>query len=71
LDGGREVDGFSVSSGETLRAALKPIFRHLPGCGGTLQMVGVEERSLPAGLGRKHREVPLDNLAEALIFLAA
>ena len=71
FDDGREVDSFQSASAETLRAELRPIYRHLPKGSGTLQLLGVEERQLPLGINRSRREVQLSNLVDALTFLAA
>jgi hypothetical protein len=71
LDGPREVDSFQSSSGETLRNAVRPVYRHLARGRMTVQFTGVEEEALPLGIRRMHREVPLSNFGAALIFLAA
>lgn len=67
---GRVVDEFSVSSPQTLRAALRPIYAHLPSHG-EVRLVGVEESSLPLGIARTRSETSLGDLPGALAFLAA
>ena len=69
IDWGREVDGFQASDPDTLRAELAPIYRHLPGTGALVRLLGVEEMWLPLGIGRIRWEVALDNEGGALSFL--
>ncbi len=71
LDRSREVDCFQVSSRETLRAALRPIYRHLPAVGMSVEFTGVEEERPLLGLRRHRRETALAGLDDALDFLAA
>ena len=68
---GHEVDAFDVSEPQTLRAALRPIYAHLPARDGDVRFTAVEEEWLPLGLNRVHREVDLRGLEDALNFLAA
>jgi len=71
LEGGREVDSFTVSDPHTLRSELRSIYRHLPKGEGLVQLKGVEEDWLPLGIDRVRRETGLRNAADALFFLAA
>ncbi len=71
LEEGNEVDSFQASGPDTLRAALKPIYRHLPPRGATVCFTAIREEALPLGLHRERREAELTNLNEALAFLAA
>lgn len=71
LDGAREVDRFQSSSGDTLRRAVRPVYRHL--AKGRMRVVytGVEESESTLGMRRSRREVALRNFGDALLFLAA
>jgi hypothetical protein len=71
LDGPREVDSFQSSSGKTLRDAVRPVYRHLTRGRMRVQFTGVEEQTLPLGIRRTRREVPLSNFGDALMFLEA
>ncbi|MHB1004238.1 MAG: hypothetical protein ACYC3S_01185 [Chloroflexota bacterium] len=68
---GHEVDVFEVSEPRTLRAALRPVYAHLPAGDGAVVFEGLQEQWLPFGLARTCREDELDGLADALHFLAA
>ncbi len=68
---GREVDAFEVTQPATLRAALSPIYKHLPAARAAVRLVGVEEERLPLGLGYAKREVELGDPVQAQAFLAA
>ncbi|MHB8991477.1 MAG: hypothetical protein ACYC66_07545 [Chloroflexota bacterium] len=69
FEGGREVDGFQSSRPETLRAALRAVYRHLSRKRGAVQFIGVEERWMLPGIRRERREVELANFGAALLFL--
>ena len=69
-EGERELDSFQTSSLEDLRAALRPIYRHIDPREQMLRFVGIEERWLPGGLGRTQSEASLPCLDDALAFLA-
>jgi hypothetical protein len=71
LDGPREVDRFQSSSGTILREAVRPVYRHVARNRLTVQFTGVEEETLPLGIRRTRREIPLANFGDALMFLAA
>jgi len=71
IDGGREVDSFQVANPRILRSELRSIYRHLPKGDGVVRLSGVDEDWLPLGIDRVRREVELDNVADALFFLAA
>jgi len=68
---GHEVDAFEVSAPQTLRAALRPIYSHLPAQGTTVEFRAVEEDWLPLGIDRARHEAKLRGLDDALGFLAA
>jgi hypothetical protein len=70
LDGSREVDGFQASGAETMRAALRPIYRHLPKKRGTVQFIGIEEQVFPLGIRGGTRKIDLNNFGAAVMFLA-
>lgn len=68
---GHEVDSFLVSEPRTLRAAVRPIYAHLPADNAVVQFKGVEEEWLPLGIGKTRREAELKGLDDALRFLVA
>ena len=68
---GHEVDVFEVSEPQTLRAALRPVYTHLPAGDGTVAFEGVQEEWLPFGLAHTCQEDELEGLDDALEFLAA
>lgn len=69
FEDGREVDGFQSARPETLRAALRSVYRHLSRKRGAVQFTGIEERWLLSGIRRERREVDLANFGAALLFL--
>lgn len=71
LDGHREVDSFQVARAETLRAALRPLYRQVTRGRETVQFLGLEEETLALGIKRTRSPMALANLAEALIFLGS
>lgn len=71
IDDGREVDSFQLSDPQDLRSEVRSVYRHLQGCSGTVRLSGIKEEWLPLGIDRVRREVELDNVADALFFLAA
>ena len=71
IDGGHEVDRFQVANPRILRSELRSIYRHLSKHGGVVRLEGVEEEWLPLGIDRVRHEMKLDNVADALFFLAA
>lgn len=68
---GREVDTFSVSDPFVLRAALRPIYRHLPDDDGWLQLRAVSEERRLLGVRRVRNDHGLVDLKTALRFLSA
>ena len=68
---GREVDSFEISQPQTLRAALRTVYAHLPTSGGEVQFQAVEEQWLPFGLRHSRRQTDLASLADALDYVAA
>ncbi len=68
---GREVDTFRAADPATLRAALPPIYKHLPAANAAVRLVGVVEEWLPLNLARAKREVALSDSAQAQTFLKA
>lgn len=69
-EAGRELDSLQASSLDGLRAALRPLYRHIDPREQMMHFVGIEERWLPGGLGRTRSEVILPCLDDALAFLA-
>lgn len=67
--GPHEVDSLETASPETLRAALRPIYAHLPAHDSTVSFVAVEEELLPFGLRRSRRAVDLPSLRAAMTYL--
>ncbi|HEX9017458.1 MAG TPA: hypothetical protein VF960_15805 [Chloroflexota bacterium] len=66
---GVEMDSFLSRDPALLLAAVKPIHRHLRDTSVALSFDGIEETSLPVGLLRRRRELPLADLTAALRFL--
>ncbi len=64
------MDSFQASGAETLRAALRPIYHHLPKKRGTVKFIGIEEEFFPLGIRGTTREVELNNFGAAVMFLA-
>ena len=71
VEGGFEVDRFTVTDPLVLRSELRTIYRHIPKGQGWVQLSGVEEQWLPFGFDRTRKETHLKNSADALFFLAA
>jgi hypothetical protein len=67
--GPHEVDALQVATPETLRAALRPIYAHLPAHEASVSYVAVEEDSLPLGIRRSRRTASLPGLRSAMSYL--
>jgi hypothetical protein len=68
---GRVVDSFEATQPQTLRAALRPVYAHLPAGKGSVRFRAVDESWLPFGLRRARNEVELGGLPDALAYIAA
>lgn len=64
------MDRFEAASRQVPRAALRPIFAHLPD-DATVRFQAVEEEWLPLGLDHARQQAELNGLEDALTFLAA
>ena len=69
IAGGHEVDSFEASGSDTLRAAIRPIYAHLPLLDASVQFSGVEEERGPLGFRRSRRMTDLSGPSAALAYL--
>jgi hypothetical protein len=64
---GLEEDSFVASAPETLARSLRPVYAHLVGRPGRVELTGLERPRWP--FGGKTRQVPLEDLGAAIRYL--